>query len=247
MRNKCFLFRIFLIASLLVWGLYTKAHPGYDMFLCGRKIGTVKNRTQAEDILDIIRHETQKENLPASLYLRFFRSSESMDTAILLENARQVSGAKDAIEVSTTITASPAEATPPPLPPGVGSGTFQSPLGTFWVSSPFGTRDGRIHEGVDMAADAGTPVLSADSGTVIFSGECAGYGNLIILDHKNGFTTYYAHCSLLCTSLGEMPQKGDVIGKVGSTGNSTGPHLHFEIRKEDVPLDPLPYLSDTLT
>ncbi len=245
MRNRVLLFRIFFIAGLLVWGLYTKAHPGYDMFLCGQKVGAVKNRTQAEDIMEIIRHETQNENLSPILYLRFFKSSDSMHTALLLENARRVTGTTPVAEEVAATQIEPEET--PLLPPGVGSGIFRSPLSAFCVSSPFGTEEGRNHEGVDMAAEANTQIFAADNGTVIFSGECQGYGNLIILDHQNGYQSYYAHCSALHVTLGDTPQKGDVIGLVGSTGNSTGPHLHFEIRKDEVPQDPLLFLPDAFT
>ncbi len=130
-----------------------------------------------------------------------------------------------------------------PRPAGVGSGTFALPLSEIRVSSSFGTRWNRRHAGIDLAADAGTHILAADSGTVIFSGECGGYGNLIILDHKNGYKTYYAHASVLYAGVGSVPDKGEVIAAVGSTGNSTGPHLHFEIRKDDTPQNPADYLS----
>ncbi len=245
MRKSSFLLRTFFLAVLLVWGLITKAHPGYDMFLSGQKIGTVKNKTQAEDIMDIIRSEVGAAELTPSLYLRFLKPAADMDAALLLENARRVSGVRIAAEEDVVPTALVPEETPPPLPPGTGTGEFQSPLAAFWVSSPFGERDGRMHEGVDMAADAGDAIYAADSGTVIFSGECEGYGNLMILDHQNGFTSYYAHCSALHVLPGDTPKIGDVIGAVGSTGLSTGPHLHFEIRKADAPLDPLSFLPDT--
>ncbi len=129
-----------------------------------------------------------------------------------------------------------------PQPAGVGTGSFAFPLSVISVSSSFGSRWNRQHEGVDFAADSGTDIIAADSGTVIFSGDCNGYGNLIILDHRNGYKTYYAHCSVLYADEGSTPEKGEVIARVGSTGNSTGPHLHFEIRKDDIPLNPLPFL-----
>ena len=128
-------------------------------------------------------------------------------------------------------------------PKGTGTGSFSLPLSEIRVSSSFGTRWNRQHAGVDLAAEAGTDILASDSGTVIFSGESGGYGNLIILDHQNGYKTYYAHASKLYLGVGEKPDKGEVIAAVGSTGNSTGPHLHFEIRKEDVPQNPADYLA----
>ncbi len=134
-----------------------------------------------------------------------------------------------------------------PKPQGVGTGSFILPLSEITVSSGFGSRWGRTHAGLDLAASKGTSILAADSGTVTFSGECEGYGNLIIIDHQNGFTTYYAHCSVLYAAVGARPEKGEVIAAVGSTGNSTGPHLHFEIRKDDEPLNPSDYLPGNFT
>lgn len=133
-----------------------------------------------------------------------------------------------------------------PRPQGMGTGGFSLPLSEIQVSSSFGTRWNRQHAGIDLAAESGTHILAADSGTVIFSGACDGYGNLIILDHKNGFKTYYAHASVLYAEIGAVPEKGEVIAAVGSTGNSTGPHLHFEIRKDDVPLNPADFLPGLL-
>lgn len=128
-------------------------------------------------------------------------------------------------------------------PTGTGTGFFSLPLSEIRVSSSFGTRWNRQHAGVDLAADTGTDILASDSGTVIFSGESGGYGNLIIIDHQNGYKTYYAHASKLYLEVGAKPDKGETIAAVGSTGNSTGPHLHFEIRKEDVPQNPADYLA----
>lgn len=127
-------------------------------------------------------------------------------------------------------------------PEGVGTGVFSLPLHTISVSSGFGPRWNRQHEGIDFAADGGTEILAADAGIVTYSGEVTGYGNLIIINHQNSFTTYYAHCSALYQKEGAVVKKGQVIGAVGSTGNSTGPHLHFEIRQDDVPKNPLDFL-----
>ncbi|MBO4898028.1 MAG: peptidoglycan DD-metalloendopeptidase family protein [Clostridia bacterium] len=127
------------------------------------------------------------------------------------------------------------------IPAGEGSGDFAVPVsGT--VTSPFGERWGRHHDGTDFGAAEGTPVYAADSGTVSFCGVSGGYGNLIIINHKNGYETYYGHLSRILVSSGQQVEKGAKIGEVGSTGNSTGPHLHFEIRKNSVPQNPLNYL-----
>lgn len=243
MRKSLYLSRIFLIAFLLVWGLYTKAHPGYDMVLCGEKIGSVKNRTQAEDILEIIRHETNSETLPFSLYLRLFKSAPQSDAALLLENARraantETAGREDELPTEEVLPASTEQSD---------TFLFAPPLSGAWVSSPFGMRDGKIHEGIDLAHDHGTPILAIADGTVTFSGNAEGYGKLIIISHENGYESYYAHCSTLYCSEGDHVRQGETIAEVGSTGKSTGPHLHFEIRKDGAPQDPLLFLGDSFT
>lgn len=126
--------------------------------------------------------------------------------------------------------------------PSRGTGRFLWPtIGR--ISSPFGKRGREFHTGVDIAASVGTPVKAADSGTVTFAGWNGGYGRLIIVDHGNGFTTYYAHNSKLLVGVGDKVEKGQTISLVGSSGRSTGPHLHFEIRKNGEPLNPLNFFE----
>lgn len=103
------------------------------------------------------------------------------------------------------------------------------PVHDFCVTSPFGPRWGSLHTGIDLALAQGKPIYAADSGTVYFSGYGGGYGNLVKIDHGNGMQTYYAHCSRLLVSQGQQVEQGEQIALVGSTGNSTGPHLHFEV------------------
>ena len=110
------------------------------------------------------------------------------------------------------------------------------------VTSPYGSRWGRLHSGIDIGAGMGRPISAAKAGTVIFSGTMNGYGNTVILNHGGGFTTLYAHQSRLGARDGQSVDKGAVIGYVGSTGNSTGPHLHFETRVNGSPQNPMRYL-----
>jgi murein DD-endopeptidase MepM/ murein hydrolase activator NlpD len=113
------------------------------------------------------------------------------------------------------------------------------------ITSRYGARESvrnHEHKGLDIAATTGTSIKAAADGTITFSGYTSGYGNLIIIDHGNGITTYYGHCSKLYKSTGATVTAGDIIAAVGSTGNSTGPHLHFEIRKNGEYVDPYEYL-----
>ncbi len=125
---------------------------------------------------------------------------------------------------------------------GVGTGSFIRP--TYGsLSSRYGTRWNRQHQGIDIAASTGTNIVAADDGVVEFSGWEGGYGNLVKLSHGNGYTTYYGHCSKLLVKKGQVVEKGQLIAKVGSTGRSTGPHLHFEVRLNNVPQNPLQFIS----
>jgi len=117
------------------------------------------------------------------------------------------------------------------------------------ISSPYGYREHPqtglqdFHSGMDIASDPGTPVKATADGIVSFSGWSGGSGNLVALEHGLGFSTYYAHNRLVIVKAGQKVKRGDILGYVGSTGNSTGPHLHYEIWKEGRPLNPSTYLE----
>jgi len=125
--------------------------------------------------------------------------------------------------------------------PVSGSGQLSWPV-SGPVTSGFGVRWGRMHEGIDIAVGQGTPVHAAAAGTVIYAGWMDGYGNLVVVDHGNGLSTAYGHNSMLASSVGQAVTAGQVIAYSGSTGHSTGPHVHFEVRVNGSPVDPLGYL-----
>lgn len=114
-------------------------------------------------------------------------------------------------------------------------------LGT--ITSPFGTREGAPHEGIDIAAEENTPMRAAASGKVVFAGPRGTYGLAVIIDHGNGLRTLYAHCAKLLVTEGDVVDTSTIIALAGSTGHSTGPHLHLEVLQNGVPTDPLTWLA----
>ena len=111
------------------------------------------------------------------------------------------------------------------------------------MSAAFGWQNGRNHEGIDIPAKSGTPIRAAEAGRVIHSGAGLGdYGKVVILKHAGRYSTVYAHNRRNNVRKGHFVEKGDVIGEVGATGNATGPHVHFEVRMDRTPLDPLLFL-----
>lgn len=128
-------------------------------------------------------------------------------------------------------------------PSWVATGHFIQPANGR-LSSNFGRRWGRQHQGIDIAASYGSDVVAADGGTVVYASyNSSGYGNLVKIDHGNGYVTYYGHNSKLCVSVGDKVYQGQVIAKIGSTGRSTGNHCHFEIRINGTPVNPISYLN----
>ncbi len=142
----------------------------------------------------------------------------------------------------------PTPATPAAPRPGTPSVSgFQWPVGGSVTSGYgyrthpiFGTR--RLHRGLDISGSTGTPIAAANGGTVILAGWNGGYGKAVVISHGSGITSLYAHQSQIAVSVGDTVSRGDIIGYVGSTGQSTGPHLHFEIRSNGTAVDPRPYL-----
>lgn len=116
---------------------------------------------------------------------------------------------------------------------------FIYPVSNYILSSEFGPRWGTNHNGIDLAVPTGTEVLASADGIVIQSGWNGGYGISVYIDHGNGVITRYGHMSENLCEVGQAVKQGDIIGLSGSTGDSTGPHVHFEIRIEDIPVDPL--------
>ena len=117
-----------------------------------------------------------------------------------------------------------------------------------WISSPFGIRRDpftgrrRFHEGIDITNRVGAPVIAPADGVVVFAGRNGGYGKVIYISHGFGITTRYGHLSRILVKVGQHVQRGDVIGKIGNTGRSTGPHLHYEVRINNKPVNPINFI-----
>lgn len=160
-------------------------------------------------------------------------------TALLTRQLAQEEAArKAAAEAQARLLAG--DRTPPANTPPSARGLVWPASGS--ITSRFGPRWGRLHAGIDIANAVGTPVVAANTGRVVHAGWYGGYGNAVIIDHGGGFSTVYAHLSSIGTSLGASVARGQTVGQIGNTGNSTGPHLHFETRIGGVAYDPARYL-----
>lgn len=156
-------------------------------------------------------------------------------------------GLKSDSEVSKTVEKAPSNQVlsvgTKPRPSGVGTGNFSVPYNGN-ITSRYGQRSMGNHKGVDIVGPVGSPIYASDEGIVTYADyEDGGYGNIVKIDHQNGYETYYAHCSEILVKKGDTVKKGDLIAKVGNTGRSTGPHLHFEIRKNGETQNPLDYIG----
>jgi murein DD-endopeptidase MepM/ murein hydrolase activator NlpD len=137
------------------------------------------------------------------------------------------------------------DAAPPPL--AAARTPLRWPIATarIVVGSPFGTREGRPHEGIDLPAPVGTPVFAAADGRVVYAGNgIRGYGNLVVVRHAGDLLTVYAHNSVLLVAQGQPVRAGDRIALVGQSGRATGPHLHFEVRAGQIPRNPMGFLPE---
>ena len=110
------------------------------------------------------------------------------------------------------------------------------------ITSPFGRRAGHPHTGIDIGAPRGSDVRAAAAGSVLFAGRQGGYGNMVLVRHADGLVTLYAHHERNLVRTGQWVARGEALARVGATGHATGPHLHFEVRRGDVPTDPMRFL-----
>ena len=174
--------------------------------------------------------------------LKTFQDAGDHSEAAVLDVLHKAGIGKVASTKGAKPPAAPLPKHPPPGAPGAPenfSGTLRWPLDAGIVSSEFGSRHGKMHKGMDIAADVGEPVYASADADVIYAGNgLTGYGNVIILRHDKQMTSLYAHNSELKVKVGEHVKQGSLIALLGNTGRSTGPHVHFEIREGDAPINP---------
>ena len=210
----------------------------YEVALNNETKSYVKTLEEAEKVVNEIKEEFADDNLELNLQIneKYTESIENVDTNNLevatasVENAakeiKEENENKDALAIVNNIKLS--------VLPVTGR-----------ITSRYGERSSlrrSTHTGIDIACNTGTDIKVVSNGTVTFSGKKGSYGNLIIVDHGNGVETWYGHCSKLYAKAGDTVTAGDVVAAVGSTGNSTGPHLHFEIRINGECVNPQSYV-----
>jgi murein DD-endopeptidase MepM/ murein hydrolase activator NlpD len=149
-----------------------------------------------------------------------------------------IPGATRALPVEVITPAPPEKVVTAPQPLDIERERFLWPV-TGAINSGFGPRGASFHDGIDIAAAAGTPIRAIDRGEVIYSDQLRGYGNIVIIRHTDGLVSVYAHNDGNIARQGQVVSRGEIIARVGSTGRVTGPHLHFEIRKNNLAQDPL--------
>jgi murein DD-endopeptidase MepM/ murein hydrolase activator NlpD len=160
----------------------------------------------------------------------------SADLAARIQAAAQAAARSSSADGTTGSTG-----TTPAPPTTAPSGGFIWPV-SGPITSPFGMRWGTLHPGIDIGVPEGTPIHAAAAGKVIYCGWMSGYGNLVMIDHGGNLATLYGHQSRIAATCGEDVSQGQVIGYSGCTGFCTGPHVHFEVRVNGTPVDPLGYL-----
>ncbi|HUQ38962.1 MAG TPA: peptidoglycan DD-metalloendopeptidase family protein [Acidimicrobiales bacterium] len=191
-----------------------------------RELAAARRKNEEAKLASVVRARNEKARLAKALDVRIREYQQEVDALL-----RDESNLSNLIRSKDTFV------------PGSVSAT-----GLIWptrgrLTSGFGRRWGRLHAGIDLASPTGTPIHAAKDGVVIYSGRMSGYGNVIVISHGGGLTTLYGHQSRLAAGDGARVSRGQTIGYVGSTGRSTGPHLHFETRINGSPQNPRRFLS----
>ena len=213
-----------------------KTYRIYAITINNEETTYVNSRDEAEEIITKIKEENTEEEIQIGMQEIFTKDIEESKQAVELAKATTAAEEQLALKVAEQ--------------QKIKESTFE---GVYFsvrpVSGTITSRYGQVesirdhaHSGLDIAAPNGTPIKAAADGTVSHAGTMGGYGNLVIITHENGVQTYYGHCSKIYVKVGTKVTAGDTIAAVGSTGYSTGNHLHFEIRKNGTTINPQKYL-----
>ena len=213
----------------------------------------VSNFEEAENVVNGLKEKNSSniENMSIvekyEVELKDLVSTEDAISKLYVQPAQKITVAKKATNTSTSKYAASGSVntagTTSSAKANLGIALIRPVSGTITSRFGVGSRIRRSsHTGLDIATSTGTPIAAAASGTVTFSGYKGSYGNMIVISHGNGVQTYYGHCSKLYVSAGAQVSQGEIIGAVGSTGNSTGPHLHLEVRVNGVAYNPQNYV-----
>ena len=220
-----------------------------EMHATRERTRKIKHQAAVETAVVRVRTEQQhslaRALISSQQQLASARSVKSESLASIKQNEKEFLAETANLQAeSDTLAAKIRAASPSPSGP---TDVTPSAAGLIWpvqgpITSPFGMRWGRMHTGIDIGAPTGTPIHAAAAGTVVYCGWMEGYGNLVAIDHHNSLSTAYAHQSQIAVSCGQDVAQGQVIGYVGCTGHCFGPHLHFEVRVNGTPVDPMGYL-----
>lgn len=197
---------------------------------------TKSDKNLSLSVSEIVTEESKKLETPEAISSRIIENNNAKKLELAkAQRARNATSRSSAKRAATSTSEAPAEYV------DIGNISFVRPtVGT--VTSRFGRRGSSTHTGVDIATSKGTTIVASAGGTVTFTGWQGGYGNLVIVSHGSGVQTYYAHCNTISVTAGTEVSQGQKIAEVGSTGNSTGPHVHLEIRVNGSPTNPENYI-----
>lgn len=222
----------------------------YAILVDGDEHGMVGTLEEAQNILDSV-NERQADYINKSTieieekYLQEYELIDDLEVAIN-DIYEPIKKANTVVEIRTTPAANKTVSDDVlyALRDSLTSLDFNVPVTNYVISSRFGWRSSGYHYGIDLAAPLGTDLVAAESGTVTYADWLGAYGYLIRIKHNDEYETYYGHCSKILVDVGDTVEKGQLIGKVGSTGRSSGPHVHVEVRYQGTPLNPEVFLYD---
>lgn len=213
-----------------------------------KELGILASESEMIKILDIIKNEHKEKDKSAEFKLKSNITYVKKDV-----NIKEVNTVDEAVKkakenpndplICFSKETEPAGVENLSLSRGANAISFLQFPSKGTITSPFGMRWGKMHNGIDIGAPMGNPIYAAMDGKVICAEWEDGYGKVIKIDHGVGVETVYGHCSSIEVNAGQSVKRGQKIGEVGSTGNSTGPHVHFEVRVKEAPQDPMRYLK----